>query len=313
MKLSEEGKREFLNSNFHPYFDIELTANINEESVEQFVNFVLPISVIDETYSITEDMRSFFNNDFTNILFTSTDEKNIYHYECYQNVYFIRIRPFQSTIRMHILPKKYDASDTNTNTAILIFRDNKQTIDANNFTCTPEYERHSDTVNVNLYYTDNEQKTSHGLYKFNIKDSAKNFKNLQINAGYSYNNTNPTYNADNSSMETHHYLGILDESDQDGISISPEEFTEYNEALMDANYDNISTFTNNTAQQQLTNNTIQCPQTATPYSDSENEPIGFDNEHDIDTIYHKTVKYFNGDIYTEENGLYIFQKWIETR
>ncbi len=237
MKLNEQGKREFLESNFHPYFDITLSSDVIESNIEQFVNFVLPISVIDEEYAITTDMKEYFNDDYTNIVFTSTDEQYIYKYEFYQNVFFIRLRPFQSTIRMHILPKKYDASNTGTDSALLIFKDNKQVIDDNNFSCTSEYERHNEATDktVNLYYKENTQKTSNGMYKFDIKDKAKNFKNLQINMGYSYNDSNPT-----DPMKLKHYTGVLDESDEDGIPISESnaDLTEFNLSLMDLNCDN---------------------------------------------------------------------------
>lgn len=233
MILNEQGKEEFLNSNFHPFFDIQLSVDITEENVEQFVNYVLPISKIDETYAITTDMRDYFNEDYSNVIFTSTDEEHIYRYECYRDVYFIRLHPFEKSIRMHILPKRYDASNTKTDTAFLIFKDNKQTIDENNFSCTPEYERHDEEYKVNLYYKEDTKKTSNGMYKFNIKEQAKNFRNLQINAGYSYNDTNPT-----SPMELKHYTGILDESDEDGIPVAPGEFTEFNLSLMDTNCDN---------------------------------------------------------------------------
>lgn len=234
MILNEQGKEEFLRENFHPYFDITLSANIEEKKVEQFVNYVLPISEIDKQYSITEDMRVFFNDDFNNVIFTSTDEQHIYQYECYQNVYFIRLKPFEKTIRMHILPKRYDASNAKTETSLLFFKDNKQSIDDNNFSCTPEYKRLSNKNNINLHYKKNLQMTSHGIYKFDIKEQAKNFRNLQINMGYSYNNSNPT-----NPMKLKHYTGILDESDEDGIRIeNNEDFTEFNQSLMDVNCDN---------------------------------------------------------------------------
>ena len=37
-----------------------------------------------------------------------------------------------------------------------------------------------------------------------------------------------------------------------------------------------------------------------------------DNEHTINTLYHKTIKYFNDDIYIEENNNYINADWDET-
>ena len=310
MILNEQGKEEFLNNNFHPFFDIKLVTEASEENIEQFVNYVLPISVIDEQYSITTDMKIFFNDNYNNVVFTSADETNIYQYECYQNVYFIKMKPFQKQIRMHILPKKYDASDD-----ILIFKDNKQTIGEDNFNCTSEYERKQDKTNINLYYKENTAKSSNGIYKFNIKDKTKNFRNLQINMGYSYNDTNPT-----NPLKIKHYTGVLDESDEDGVSISPNEFTEFNLSLMDVNCDHNLTqpsnseYTNVSQQQELVNNTIQWPSNVIAYSDRETDHVlGLNNPHTTNTTYHKTIKYFNGDIYIEENNKYLIQLWTEKR
>lgn len=227
MILNEQGKEEFLRNNFHPFFDIKLVTDASEENTEQFVNYVLPLSVIDEQYAIT-DMQIYFNNDYNNVIFTSVNEEHLYQYEIYQGIYFIRMRPFEKEIRMHILPKKYNVSDN-----ILIFKDNEETIDSNNFSCTTEYQRKENNKNINLYYKENTQKTSDGIYKFPIKNKTKNFRNLQINMGYSYNNTNPT-----NPMMLKHYTGVLDESDEDGVPVPPNEFTEFNLSLMDVNCDN---------------------------------------------------------------------------
>ena len=54
MLLTIEGKKEFLKTRFHQFFDIELknTIEIDENSIEQFVNFVLPLSKLNEYYDI---------------------------------------------------------------------------------------------------------------------------------------------------------------------------------------------------------------------------------------------------------------------
>ena len=305
MILNEYGKTEFLKSNFHPYFDIQLSSNIVEENIEQFVNFTLPIETIDEDYAITTDMKSFFNDDYTNVIFTSADEKYLYQYECYKDIYFIRIKPFQSTIRMHILPKKYNASDS-----ILIFKDEEHINDIlDHLTYEDKYEYDDSKELINLYYQENTKKTTNGMYQFDIKEKTKNFKNLQINLGYSYNDTNPT-----NPMEIKHYTGVLDHSDENGMLIQNNEFTEYNLSLMDANYDNVSSYTNTSKQQELINNNIEWPTDTIPYSDGdENHEKGFDNPHKIDTLYHKIIKYFNGDIYIEEGNQYFTQLWTEPR
>lgn len=300
MLLNEDGKKEFLKSNFHPYFDINLESNIVPTQALQFVNITLSLDDIDKQYSI-EDLQVFFNDEYNNVIFTSSNDENIYRYEFYHNIYFIRATPFDSTIHMHILPKKYDASNTLSDLPVLFFKDENQVIDETNFVCTEEYTRYDNQNPINLYYQEDDLSTSNGLYKFDIREQAKNFNNLQINLGYSYNDTNPT-------NKLKHYTGILDESDETGTPISPEEFTEWNMSLMDTNYDNNADYTNVSKMQEL--NDIW-PTDTTPYNDGEHT-VGFNNPHDINKIYHKTIKYFNDDIYIEENGQYINQSWKET-
>lgn len=312
MILNEEGKKEFLESNFHQYFDINLQSEITQDDVVQFVNYVLPLSKINESYDLNE-MKPFFNEDFSNVFFTDPSENIIHHHEIYNKIYFIRLKPFANSIRMHIVPKKYDASDNHTSNSILIFKDKDVEINETNFTHTNQYERDVTKTPINLYYGAEQKQSSNGFYKFKIKDSTKYFNNLQINMGYSYNDSNPTYDEENPyDMEIKHYTGIIDESDYDGVTLDPSEYTEWNQSLMDANYDNVSVFTNTTKRQVINNGAIQWPTDTTPYDDGEETHItGFDNPHTIDVIYNKTIKYFNDDIYVEENNKYLNQSWKE--
>lgn len=297
MILTDEGKQEFLKTKFHQYFDINLAGFLVEDNITQFVNFVLPLSKINEVYNL-EGLRKFFNDDFNNVIFSSADNKHIYRYEIYQNVYFIRLDPFSYSLRMHIVPKKYDASDEKTNNSLLFFKDKKQTISGENFFCTEEYERKEDKNNINLYYKENEViETAEGMYKFDIREHTRNMSNLQINLGYSYNDSNP------SDLLTH-YTGILDESDEFGEPI--ENKTEWNLTLIDANYDNRSMYTNVAKMMKLSNNQVVWPTDYDPY-----EGIGFDNGHSINEVYHKTIKYFNDDLYIEEDSQYINVDWRE--
>ena len=116
-------------------------------------------------------------------------------------------------------------------------------------------------------------------------------------------------------MKIEHYTGILDESDENGILLEPNQFTEFNLSLMDTNCDNNCnncSYTNTSQPQQLVNNEIQWPTEVIPYNDEVHEK-GFINSHDIDILYHKTIKYFNGDIYIEEDGHYINENWDEVK
>lgn len=517
--LADQGKLEYIKDNFHPYFDIQITSEIIPENVNNFVNFVLPIDKIDAyDFSDESGLRKFFNEDFSNVVFTSNNNEDLFKYEVYKKVYFIRMPSFFDTIRMHILPKKYDASNEQSETPLLLFKLDQETINENNFECTSKYERKEDKKNINLYYKESTQLDSSGMYKFDIKSKTKELHNLQINTGYSYNDTNPT-----NPMMLEHFTGILDESDENGnpvlidtydhmeieynkqsidkyFSVNPfnsediyidwgdntdleyyrwqlshtystndnhvikiygnitsfrtslfydtkgitsiiipygitsledssfywctdlssiylptsitsigkncfsrtnlksivipytvtnignncfvandnlnsivlewysdseiipynstwlynndsfryfiiprgttslyiakgypsnllkedlkpratrNELTEFNIALMDVNCDNNianSDYTNISQEQKLVNNKIEWPDEMVAYDDGKNDhPIGFINSHTIDTLYHKTIKYFNDDIYIEEDGQYINNDWDENK
>ena len=302
MLLTIEGKKEFLKTRFHQFFDIELknTIDIDENSIEQFVNFVLPLSKLNEYYDIN-NFKVFLNNDYNNVIFTPANNTDIiYDYEFYQGVYFIRMKPFSKNIRMHIIPKKYNASASNN--PILFFKNNRYEITENIFSCSNEYKRLNSFKNINLYYQENQELPSNGFYKFDIKDKTNGMKNLQINLGYAYNDTNPT-------DKNWHITGIIDESNEDGERITPNEFTEYNESLVDANSDNRLDYTNKILQQKIKNNQID-------WDDLYSHNGGFNNPH-IPTIlydtsaeillqYHETSDdtyyLFRGDCWTINNN-----------
>lgn len=298
MLLNEEGKKEFLKTKFHQFFDIRLQEieSINENGIEQFVNFVLPLEKINE-YFILSEIRKIFNDDYNNVIFTPADDyESIYKYEFYGDRFFIRMKPFSTVIRMHIVPKKYDASNATTDDNLLFFKDKKQKINNKNFSCTAEYKRQG--KNINLYYQEQTEKPSNGFYKFDIKKYTQNMRNLQINYGYSYNDTNPT-------NKIWHLTGIIDESDEQGNKITSDNFTEFNSSLVDANCDNRLNKTNKIIQLKIDNQIDW----ENYYTDSG----GFNNRHGINTVYHKTLKYFNDDLYTEENSQYYLVDWVERR
>ena len=299
MLLTDEGKKEFLKNRFHQYFDITIEHDgaLLLDKID-FANFVLPLSKIGEDYDL-DSIKKFLNNDYNNVIFTSGNEQEtIYRYEVYQGVYFIRLEPFYYKLRMHIIPKKYDASNTKSNNPLLFFKDNLQTIDENNFTCTADkYERKTDKNNINLYYKKPSKQTSNGFYKFDIRGHTRDLTNLQINLGYSYNDTNPT-------DEINHWTGVLDESDENGNPI--EDFTEWNITLIDSNCDNVSVpndphfdLTNWAQTQKLSNGKLIWPEETNMYKGT---AFSFFNNHTINTLYHKTIKYFNDDLYVEEVG-----------
>lgn len=304
MLLTTEEKKEFLKTRFHQFFDIELknTIEIDENSIEQFVNFVLPLSKLNEYYDI-DNFKVFLNNDYNNVIFTPADNTDIiYDYEFYQGVYFIRMKPFSKNIRMHIIPKKYNASNTASNNPILFFKNNQYEVTENIFSCSDEYKRLNSFKNINLYYQENQELPSNGFYKFDIKDKTKGMKNLQINLGYAYNDTNPT-------DKNWHITGIIDESNENGERITPNEFTEYNESLVDANSDNRLDYTNKILQQKIKNHQIDWDDLYT-HNGGFNNPhiptILYDTSAEIISQYHETSDdmyyLFRGDCWTINNN-----------
>ena len=304
MLLTNEGKKEFLKTKFHQYFDITLDNDIviQEDSIVQFVNFILPLSKINEYYDI-QSLKPFLNSDYNNVIFTPYDNNNIiYDYEFYQGDYFIQMKPFSKTIRMHIIPKKYNASNTTSDHPILLFKNSQYDIDSDIFSCSSQYHRINSFKNINLYYDESTKQKSNGFYKFDIKDKTRDLNNLQINLGYAYNDTNPT-------NDIWHVTGIIDESNEQGEPISSDQYTSYNEALVDINGDNNLDYTNKIVQERIHNNQID-------WDDLYVHEGGFNNPHsnimpsnDVEQILNQFNEFsddlyylFRGDCWTINNN-----------
>ena len=218
MLLNDEGKKEFLKTKFHKYFDLELNeTSINENNINQFVNLTIKLETILDFCEENDINTNIFNENFNNIIFTPLGTQDIYSYELYKEIFYIRMDPFSSKIRMHITPKLYDASNTLSN-PILFFRDSqifkteehpKETfLKADGF-----YDRDDTQANkINLNWlkdtvekNDSNVSNKAGIYLFDIKDKTRGMQNIQINTGYYYNDSNPL-------EEFNHYIGILDET-----------------------------------------------------------------------------------------------------
>ena len=350
MILTKEGQKEFLKSRFHQFFDIklknivnidyestndseinfellnnntdiEISDNVNnylatngidkikEESIIlQPVNFVLPISELNDKYDM-EALKKYFNPQYNNVIFTPSDNYDIiYDYECYQQVYFIKMSIFSNNIRMHIVPKKYDASNTKTN-PILFFKDNEVNItEGYNFFHSDNYNRDEDIENnVNLVYNNNNADNQFGFYKFDIKKHTKYFNNLQINLGYKYNTIHTPDN------KVWHITGIIDESNEGGQIIPSSQFTEWNSCLVDGNVDNYGEeeYSNKILQQTFIS---QEQEKVIDWDNLYEHSGGFINSHipiDPSKDFHKTLKYFNDDLYIEENKKFHIVEWEE--
>ena len=303
MLLAKEGQIEFIKNSYHPFFDISIQNEILESKggvYTNFINFVLNLNDFSTKYDMTK-ILDFFNQDFSNVVFSSHDNQNIYQYEYHKGLFFIRIHSYKygvdGPIRMHIIPKQYDASSSKTSMPLLIFKDTPQAVKREPPAMTRHYEtRNNETINA--YYKESTKKDSSTLYKFNIRDKARDFNVLQINSGYSYNNTNPT-------TEIRHCTGVLDMSDENGNLITDPNSTEEVKTLIDANYDNVANFSRVITQVFYMQGELHWPH-QTVFTEGLN-----DDTHTIDTVYHKTLKYFNDDLYSEENGHYMIMDWGE--
>lgn len=296
MLLNNEGKKEFIKSNFHQYFDITLTGSIEADNVV-FGNFVLSLENIDKYYSLN-DISKFFNDNYNNVIFSSRNNEHIYRYEFYQGVYFIRIEPFSKFIRMHIIPKKYDASNTLTN-PVLLFKDRDYEIDEENYIHQDVYTRNPNGNPINICYTGDTIVPSRCIYQFDIRDKTRNLHALQINMGYRY----PS-NCSHDNGVIKHYTGIMDESDEHGKA--SELLTTFNDTCVDVNDNPMSELVilEKGSRQILTWDD-------NPVYNVYHDDTEVSNEHHMNTLYHKTLKYLNDDLYMEENNKTLFREWEE--
>ena len=256
----------------------------------------------------------YFNSDMSNIVFTPQNDLNtIYKYEAYKGVFYIKLQPFSQYIRMHILPKAYDCSSS-----ILVFRDDMLTNE--HLLKTDDY-FHNDVGNfINSYYIEsidennrikirdrtnpningyqyelNDWPNTHCEFSYNISNSTKSFDKLQICAKYRYNNSTPYYNV--------HFMGI-----KDNTNINADDRC----SLIDANLDDIKIPSNNISQFYYDEEKgLYIPKFVVKKAYSEN--IYHLNE--IGKWYHKTLKYINDALYSEEgersNIKYAFEYWTE--
>lgn len=254
----------------------------------------------------------YFNSEMTNIVFTPQNNPNIiYRYEIYNGIIFLRMKPFSQTIRMHLLPKGYDCSDN-----LLIFKDNM--ITPENIQKSDDYIYTSESSYINSYYIknnkirdrDNPDISSEEYngnnwnntfcdFSYNISNSTKSFNNLQICAGYRYNQSTPYYSL--------HYTGI-----RDNTNTSIEDRC----TLIDVNYDTIKNPSNNITQYKYnTERELYLPKKPILIRGHYKENINHVNN--INEIHHKTIKYINDTLYSEEDvennpsKRYVISHWID--
>lgn len=309
-----------INNILEPESDNQI-ADISEQT-NQFVNITIPLEKIcdkNNTYGLGA-LYNFFNKDFNNILITNIDDYSIIHKcEVYQDVLFIRLQSYVDTIALHILPKIYDTSDD-----LLLVRDvmngwseehtdnyyNRHYKDGVNLYFQMKYNNSgiitdrldlykpydefsslidSETMSYALtqdgvWESEPYQKT-YGEYFYDIRPY--NLRNVQINVGYKYNTS--------SSANTVHYTGTKDITNED-----------YNDrrTLIDCNLDNFTLndhkISNAIHKLQYKDNNIVFPEHISVLMN-----IGFINKtglhsQNIGKLYHKTIKYYNDSMYSEE-------------
>lgn len=308
-------------------------SNTSEYLDHQFVNVTIPLEKIcniEASYGIGAIYNS-FNNDFTNILITNINDYSVIHQcEIYQDVLFIRLQPYVDTIALHILPKTYNTSDD-----LLLVRDITEGWQKD--FSQDYYNMHNDE-RKNLYFqmqksdgeiVDRSGREEDGYPEFsNLKKSpymyyrldntncwledpyTKTFgeisypisdyalTNVQINVGYKYNESSP--------CNAVHYTGTKDMTNTD----CQDRLT-----LIDCNLDNITDNTNVISQLQCVDNQLIFPTDADILVNN-----GFTNStglhsinDNIGRLYHKTIKYYNDNMYSEEfdgqNTNYMFSEY----
>lgn len=277
-------------SEFNPYDWADSTTSVHQDVVSDDTTIMSP----------------FFNYDVTNVIFTPKDNYDvIYRFEVYKKVFYVKMQPFSKEVRMHILPKQYDCNES-----VLIFRDNM--LNTRTLTLSNNYKHYPNRGNINSYFQFNNadrdrddpdisqdswsfnqwQRGTFADFTYDISENTKSFNNLLICAGYRYNQSTPFFSV--------HYTGVKDKTNVE---------IEDRCTVIDANYDNISSKTNNITQFRYN----QQNELYFPKDDMTKDVKYADIEHlsNIGKLYHKKVKYINDLLYSEENKEYGTKQWVD--
>lgn len=247
-------------------------------------------------------LSQYFNSDMTNVVFTPQDDyTKIYRYEVYKNVFYIKLNPYSMSIRMHLLPKAYNCSNS-----VLLLRDNMLERRTINVGTASDY-RINEEKGINAYYqinsvdrnrdnipvaerdfNPNNFNNTYCEFDYDVADLTENLRKLMICVGYRYNKTSPYYSI--------HYTGVKDNHSKP---------IEERCTLIDANWDTIldETKTNYITQMEYRDTDIFPPQhnrISIEKSVLEDAYASIPHTENIGRLYHKKLKYINDDLYAEE-------------
>lgn len=263
-------------------------------------------------------LSPYLNANMNNIVFTPANDTNtLYRYEIYQGIIFLQLKPYSQYIRMHILPKAYNCSNS-----VLIFKDKNITKD--NINKSSNYKVYEERNNINAYFQENGEdrnrndianrsytkndwaEDSVGIsntfveFSYDISNSTESFTNLQICAGYRYNQTSPYYAL--------HYTGVKDNYIENDQYKLPQERC----SLVDANIDNIKGNSTHIITQFDYYNTGEEDIIYLKHDPEIRKEISTVNHtSEIGILHHKILKYINDALYVEEEGFYGLQNWVD--
>lgn len=236
----------------------------------------------------------YFNYEMTNIVFTpANDFETIYRYEIYKNVIYVKLNPYANFITMHLLPKHYDCSDE-----VLFFKDDM----IDNINVSEDYYYDTNKNPINSYYQINGENRDRNnpdisseeydindwentfcYFSHDISKSTENMSNVEICAGYRYNNTTPFYSI--------HFTGI-----KDNTSTRIEDRC----VLVDANFDSIEAFSSGITQFHFEDDELFIPKDDRDMKDC-GDYGNIDHISQINQLHHKKIKYINDMLYCEED------------
>lgn len=273
---------------FHQYFRI--TLDRKEES-DTPTNVNLKIKIEDLKTLLQIDELKFFNDNFTNIVFTPDDDlSHLFKYQYYKDVLYLELDNYYKNIIMHVLPKDYDCMDS-----IILLTDEDLLNDEQyrKFFVTDKsyYKPSEDNIGIDVDSTHTnfaeEANCYYNIPLANIKFSNQTFidvqslNNIQIDAEYKY--------PDDCSTRSH-IIGLLDNHDRIIDQTTEQKLQETLLGLIVKN----------------NNDVVYSDRIIKTQNDTTTAVAGKDNfklldpGHTADKVYDMTLKYINDNVYLEE-------------